>query len=146
MANGDGRDIIQRPTNSPSTVPLGPASAIDISFLPEAERNALLKDYARGVLNVGVKAQELHVDVGALKVTLDQLATTTRECLKAATRSQLHTRKPLRSAAPKLRWEHREARSGKLSGQTGERDWTPYYIFAAIAAVILIAFLFAGRH
>jgi hypothetical protein len=41
----------------------------------------------------------------------------------------------------------KEAQTGKLTkSQTGERDWNPYYIFAAIAAVVLIAFLFASRH
>lgn len=40
-----------------------------------------------------------------------------------------------------------EARSGKLSKtQTGERDWNAYYIFAGIAALVLIAIVFAGRH
>jgi hypothetical protein len=40
-----------------------------------------------------------------------------------------------------------EAKSGRLtSSQTGDRNWTPYYIFAGIVAVVLIAFLFAGHH
>jgi hypothetical protein len=148
MTNGDGRDIIQKPTTSPSAVPLGPVSSINLDFLPEAERNALLKDYARKVLDVGAKAQELHVDVSALKVTLDQLAGTTRDVAEsgsAVTIAHTQTTKVGRTEVKMGNTE--EARSGKLSkSQTGERDWTPYYIFGAIVAVILIAFLFAGRH
>jgi len=35
-----------------------------------------------------------------------------------------------------------EAQSGKLSkSQTGEKDWTPYYIFGGILALIIIAAL-----
>jgi hypothetical protein len=40
-----------------------------------------------------------------------------------------------------------KARGGVLSkSQTGERDWTPYYIIAGLVAIVLIAFLFAGHH
>jgi hypothetical protein len=123
-------------------------SAIDLSSLPETERDALLKDYARKVLDVGAKAQELHVDVSGLKATLDHLASATRDVSEsgnAVTISHAQTTKVGRTEVKMGNTE--EARSGKLSkSQTGERDWTPYYIFAGIAAVILIAFLFAGRH
>jgi len=30
--------------------------------------------------------------------------------------------------------------------QTGEKVWNPYYVFGGIVALVLIAFLFAGRH
>ena len=35
-----------------------------------------------------------------------------------------------------------QAQSGKLSkSQTGEKDWTPYYIFGGILALVIIAAL-----
>jgi hypothetical protein len=38
------------------------------------------------------------------------------------------------------------AGKGRLTkSQTGENNWTPYYIFAAIAAVVLIAIAIASR-
>lgn len=148
MSNSDGRDITPRPTTSPTTVPLGPANAIDLSFLPEAQRTALLHDHARKMLDIGAKAQELHLDVNVLRATLDQLATTTREVSEsgnAVTIAHTQTTKVGRTEIKMGNTE--EARSGKLSkSQTGERDWNPYYIFAGIAALVLIAFLFAGRH
>jgi hypothetical protein len=148
MANDESRDVVTRPGAMPNTVPLGPAAAIDLSFLSEAQRNALLNDHARKMLDIGVKAQELHVDVNVLRATLDQLANTTRDVSEAGgavTISHTQTTKIGRTEVKIGNTE--EARNGKLSkSQTGERDWTPYYIFAAIAAVILIAFLFAGRH
>jgi hypothetical protein len=148
MANGDNRDIVTRPATTPNTIPLTPAAAIDLSFLPEAQRNALIADHARKMLDLGAKAQELHVDVNVLRATLDQLAGTAKEVSdsgNAVTISHTQTTKIGRTEIKMGNTE--EARSGKLSkSQTGERDWTPYYIFAAIGAVILIAFLFAGTH
>jgi hypothetical protein len=148
MANGDGRDVVSRGGTTPNVVPLGPAAAIDLSFLPEAQRNALLADYARKVLDVGAKAQEMHVDVNALRATLDQLANTTREVSDGGNSVTIsHTTNTKNSRTEIKMGNTDEAKSGKLTkSQTGERDWNPYYIFAAIAAVVLIAFLFAGRH
>lgn len=130
------------------TVPLGPATAIDLSFLPADQRAALLHDHARKMLDIGAKAQELHVDVGALRVTLDQLASTTREVSEAGNAVTIAHTQTTKVGRTEIKMGNtEEARSGKLSkSQTGERDWNPYYIFAAIAAVVLIAFLFAGRH
>jgi high-affinity Fe2+/Pb2+ permease len=100
------------------------------------------------LIATGSKAQELHVDVGALRVTLDQLASTTREVSEAGNAVTIAHTQTTKVGRTEIKMGNtEEARSGKLSkSQTGERDWTPYYIFAAIAAVVLIAFLFAGRH
>jgi hypothetical protein len=148
MADGDSREIIPRANKTPSTIPLGPSGALDLSFLPDEQRNALVAEHARKMLDIGVKAQELHVDVSALKVTLDQLAGTTRDVSEsgnAVTIAHTQTTKIGRTEIKMGNTE--EARSGKLTkSQTGEKDWNPYYIFAAIAAIVLIAFLFAGHH
>jgi hypothetical protein len=148
MSNNDGRDITPRSGNSQNIVPLGPATAIDLSFLPEAQRVALLHDHARKMLDLGAKAQELNVDVNVLKLTLDQLAATTREVSEAGNAVTIAHTQTTKVGRTEIKMGNtEEARSGKLSkSQTGERDWNPYYIFAAIAAVVLIAFLFAGRH
>jgi hypothetical protein len=150
MSNSDlqGRNVVPQAGKTPSVVTLGPLSTLDLSFLSEAERSELLKDYAKGALDAAKKAHELHVDVGVLKVTLDQLAHTTKEVAEsgnAVTVTHTQTTKIGRTEVKMGNTE--EARSGKLtSSQTGERNWTPYFIFAGIAAVVLIAFLFAGRH
>jgi hypothetical protein len=90
----------------------------------------------------------LHVDVSVLKATLDQLAGTTRDVSEsgnAVTISHAQTTKIGRTEIKMGNTE--EARSGRMSkSQTGERDWTPFYVFGGIAAVVLIAFLFAGHH
>jgi hypothetical protein len=149
MSNGDSRDMVPRPQgSSPTTVPLGPIAAIDLSFLPEAQRNALLHDHARKLLDLGAKAQELGVDTNTLRVTLDQLATTTREVSESGnsvTISHTQTTKIGRTEIKMGNTE--EAKSGRMSrSQTGERDWNPYYIFVGIGALVLIALIFASRH
>jgi hypothetical protein len=150
MTNGDGqgRNVINQPGRTPSTVTLGPLPTLDLSFLPEAERNALMSGYAKGVIDVAKKAHELHVDVDVLRATLDQLAHTTREVSEsgnAVTVTHTQTTKIGRTEIKMGNTE--EAKSGRLtSSQTGERNWTPYYIFAGLVVVVLIAFLFAGRH
>lgn len=148
MSNGDGRNLSVQAPRAPSVVTLGPLPTIDISFLPEHQRNALMEDYARGTIDIAKRAHELHVDVGVLKNTLDTLSNTTREVSEsgnAVTVSHTQTTKIGRTEIKMGNTD--EARSGKLSKtQTGERDWNPYYIFAGIAALVLIAIVFAGRH
>jgi hypothetical protein len=149
MSNSDqGRNIVPQAGRTPSTVTLGALPTLDLSFLPEAERNALMSDYAKGVIDVAKKAHELHVDVGVLKSTLDQLAHTTREVSdggNAVTVSHTQTTKIGRTEIKMGNTE--EAKTGRMtSSQVGDRNWTPYYIFAGIVAVVLIAFLFAGHH
>src|SRR5262245_47345719 len=115
-SDGQGRNIVPQPGRTPSVVTLGPIPTIDLSFLPEAERSALMTDYARGVIDVAKKAHELHVDVGVLKSTLDQLANTTKEVSEsgnAVTVTHTQTTKIGRTEIKMGNTE--EARSGKLT-------------------------------
>ena len=149
MADNDGRGLSVPTPKTPSVVTLGPLTNIDLSFLSDAQRDALMVDYARGTLDIAKRAHELHVDVAVLKTTLDTLSNTTKEVSEsgnAVTVSHTQTTKIGRTEIKMGNTD--EARSGKLSKtQTGERDWTPYYVIAGIVAVVLIAFLFAaGRH
>jgi hypothetical protein len=127
----------------PTSVPLGPRTSMDLSWLPEEERKVLLTEYTRGILDISRKAQELHVDVGVLQNTLQTLAGTTKEISdsgNAVTVSQTQTTAIGRTEIKMGNTE--DARSGKLSkSQTGERDWTPYYILGGIIAVVLVAAL-----
>jgi uncharacterized protein YoxC len=112
-----------------------------LSFLPEDQREVLMQEYARGVINIAQRAHELQVDVNVLKGTLENLAATTKDVSEsgnAITVSHTQTTKVGRTEIKMGNTE--DAKSGKLSrSQTGERDWTPFYIFAGIAAVVLIA-------
>ena len=148
MPSTDARGMVMPPSKASAIVTLGALPAIDLSFLPDDQRDILLADYAKGVLDVAKRAHELHVDVGVLKSTLDNLANTTREVSEsgnAVTISHTQTTKIGRTEIKMGNTD--EARSGKLTrSQTGERDWTPYYIFAEIIAAVLIVFVVMSRH
>jgi hypothetical protein len=133
--------------NTPAVLKVGPLTNIDISQLPADVQAELVTQYARGSLDIAKKAQELHVNVGVLKETLDNLARTTKDVSdggNAVTITHSQTT-PIGRTEIKM-GNTEEAKSGKLSSsQSGQKDLTPIYIVAAIAAIVVIAFMFL-RH
>lgn len=141
--NDQDKNITKSSGNVPTEINLGPSTSMDLSWLPENERKALLIDYTKGIMDISKKAQELHVDAAVLKKTLDDFSDTTREVSdsgNAVTITHSQTTKVGRTEI--IMGNTEEAQSGKLSkSQTGEKDWTPYYIFGGILALIIIAAL-----
>ncbi len=130
----------------PTSVPLSPTATMDLSWLPENQRMVLLQEHAKGMLDISRKAQELHVDVATLKNTLDHLAGTTREVSEAGNSVTITHTQTTKIGRTEVSMGNTEAaQTGKFSAsQTGERNWTPYYVIGALIAVVLIAAL-AGR-
>ena len=130
----------------PTKIDLTPGTSMDISWLPESERKVLLTDYTKGILDISRKAQELHVDSAALKKTLDDLSATTKEVSESGNAVTIsHTQTTSVARTEVIMCDTQQAQSGKLSkGQTGEKDWTPYYIFGGILALIIIVALMNG--
>lgn len=130
----------------PTKIDLTPGTSMDISWLPENERKALLTAYTKGILDISRKAQELHVDSGALKKTLDDLSATTKEVSESGNAVTIsHTQTTSVGRTEVIMGNTQQAQSGKLSkSQTGEKDWTPYYIFGGILALIIIVSLMNG--
>jgi hypothetical protein len=141
--NDQNKNITKTSSNVPTEINLGPSTSMDLSWLPENERKALLLDYSKGIMDISKKARELHVDAAVLKKTLDDFSDTTREVSdsgNAVTITHSQTTKVGRTEV--IMGNTEEAQSGKLSkSQTGEKDWTPYYIFGGILALIIIAAL-----
>jgi len=132
----------------PTTVPLGPTmTSIDLSWLPEAERKALLTEYVRGALDINKKAQELHVDVGVLSGTLRTLAETTKEVAESGNAVTVtHTQTTSIGRTEVMMGNTQQAQSGKLSkSQSGATDWLPYYVIGALIALVVIVALLAKR-
>lgn len=144
--NDQEKSLTKSSGGVPTEINLGPSTSMDLSWLPENERKALLIDYTKGMMDISKKAQELHVDAVVLKNTLDDLSDTTREVSdsgNAVTITHSHTTKVGRTEI--MMGNTEQAQSGKLTkSQTGEKDWTPYYIFAGILALIIIAALMSG--
>jgi hypothetical protein len=127
---------------------LATGQTIDLSFIPEAQRNALMAEYMRGTIDIARKANELHIDVVTLRNTLGALADTTRQVSEDGNSVTVtHTQTTAVGRTEIIMGNTDTAGKGKLTRtQTGtETNWTPYYIFAAIAAVVLIA-IAIGAH
>lgn len=133
---------------APTSIALATGQTIDLSFVPEAQRNALMTEYMRGTLDIAKKANELHVDVVTLRNTLGTLAETTRQVAQEGNSVTItHTQTTAVGRTEIIMGNTETAGKGKLTRtQTGsETNWTPYYIFAAIAAVVLIAVAIASH-
>jgi hypothetical protein len=142
--NGENRDHSLF-KSAPISVQLGPSTSMDLSWMPEDQRRALLTDYAKGVLDIDQKVRELHVNVGALKGTLQTLADTTKDVAEAGNAVTL-TQTTAIGRTEVMMGNTSQAQAGKLTKtQTGERDWTPYYIFGGLIALVLVAALI-GAH
>ena len=128
------------PASTPSIIPLSNVSAVDLSGLPESQRLELYRQHAAGMLDIGRKAQELSVDVGALRATLDVASQTTKDASAAGNSVTVtHVVESKAGRTEVIMGNTDAAHTGKISSrQAGVRDWKPYYIFAAIAAVVII--------
>lgn len=143
MEDIKNKDIINVSNSStmPTEIKLGPSTSMDLSWLPENERKELLVSHAKGMLDITKKAQELHVDTTILRNVMSELSETTKNVADAGNSVTIsHTQTTSVGRTEILMGNTEKAASGKLSkSQTGEMNWTPYYIFAVIAAIILIA-------
>lgn len=131
-------------SNPSSIVTLGNIATIDLAALPEAQRLELMKQHAAGVLEIGRKAQELSVDVGALRATLDVASKTAEDASAAGNAVTItHSVHSKAGRTEVMIGNTTAAQAGKLSArQAGVKDWTPYYVFGGLLAAVLIAALF----
>lgn len=67
----------------PRELALGPNAKLDISKLPEATQQELMKQQAEGFIGLQKKAIEAGMDVQALKGSLDTLTETTKDITAA---------------------------------------------------------------
>lgn len=144
---GTGRSV-QEVARTPLAVNIGPSTSLDLSWLPEHERKALMADYAKGVLDIAKKAQELHVEVGALQSTLGVLQTTTREvAATGAAVTVTHTQTTATGRTEVIMGNTETAQRGKLSkSQTGELDRTWWYVAGGLITLIIIVGIIFGHH
>jgi hypothetical protein len=139
----ENQSIEKSSSKVPSKLNLGPVSSLDLSFLPEKERQALMMEYAKGIVDINKKAQELHIDAVVLKKTLDDMNDTAKDATEsdvAVTISHSQTTKVGRTEV--MMGNTDQAFKGKLSkSQTGEKDYTPYYVGGAILALLIFALM-----
>lgn len=140
MKDEKSSNIVRSENNVLSTINLSPTASMDISFLSEEERKAMLMEHTKGMLDISQKAQELHVDSASLKKTLEDLSESTREVAESDNAVTItHTQTTSIGRTEVIMGNTEQAQSGKLSkSQSGEKDWTPYYIFGGLIALIII--------
>jgi len=101
----------------------------------------------RASSTVSKKAQELHVDVAALKSTLGTLAATTNEVAQEGNSVTItHTQTSSIGRTDVIMGNSEHVQSGKLTRSArGDVDWTPYYyiIGAVLPALVIIIGLLA---
>jgi hypothetical protein len=133
--------LVVKPSSMPTSVPLSPTTTMDLSWLPEDKRGALLEEHARGMLEITRKAQESHVDVAVLQQALGTVSNTTLQAAKegnSVTASHVQTTSIGRTEV--IMGNTDAARVGKLTkSQTGEFNWTPVYVIIGIIALVMIA-------
>ena len=132
----------------PTSIALATGQSVDLCFLPEAQRNALMTEYMRGTIDIARKANELHVDVVTLRNTLGALAETTRQVAQDGNAVTVtHTQTTAVGRTEIIMGNTDAANKAKLTRtQTGaETNWIPYYVFGVIGAVVLIVIVIAAH-
>lgn len=144
MVNEKSIAAVPSPKEAAAVIPLGNIATIDLSALPDHQRQELFRQHAAGVLDIGRKAQELSVDVGALRATLDVASQTAKDASQAGNSVTItHVVESKAGRTEVIMGNTDTAHSGKLSSrQAGGRDWMPYYIFGGLIALVIIVALF----
>jgi hypothetical protein len=106
-----------------------------------------MQDYAKGMLDISLEASRLGMEVGVLKDKLSAVAENTAQIAQdglSVTTTAVHNTASGRVEI--ITGNTETAGRGKLSKtQTGETNWTPTYVIAAIVAVVLIAMTMGHR-
>lgn len=138
---------LARQDRSHDIIPLGDKGSLDLSSLPEEDRNELKKAFVQGQLALHEKMQELGIENEALDRRIGDMSRMVEEASSAsasATITGAYNDKMGRTEV--ILGNTETAAKGKLDRtQKGQRDMTlVYVVIAAVAAVIITAILF-GR-
>lgn len=152
MSNDKGSDessSLAKRQNDAEVVHLDDA----LAGLPEAQRVELQTKLAEGLIEANTKAAIAGTEARALKENLATVADAAIETANAGasvTLSHVQETEGFKSGGGArteiIAGNTERADSGQLTKtQTGERDWTPYYIFVGIAAAVLVAIAVANN-
>ena len=124
----------------------GNENSLDMSLLSTEEQQEIVKQYQDGLLDVRLKAAELRVDIGALGATLNALSHSVSEIHASGNSATIsHTQDSAAGRTEIIVGNTERAQSGKLSrSQTGDRDWTPYFIVGGVVIVVVLIIALIG--
>ena len=124
---------------------LGAMGQVDLSHLSPETRAELQEQYAKGMIDIGLRAKELNVDIQALDVELsswtDRAAKAKQDGLSVTVSNATETSV---GRTEIMIGNSEVAQKGRLSkSQTGEDDWGgPIIITVIIAGALLLAAIF----
>jgi hypothetical protein len=126
--------------------PLNPITSADVfASLTEDQRNALMMEYARGTLDVGKRASQMHVDVTAFRNMLDVMSSKTRELSSQENTSvtMSHTQETSVGRTEVIMGNTAQAASGRLTRtMAGERNMTPFYAVGGVIVLLILVSMF----
>ena len=142
--NQNPQNLPVAPTAAGKKIVLGNKAELDLSSLSDEEQRELLKDHARGVLDINKKALELGVDATSLHTTLGTLVDTTKQVADNGNSVTIqHEHKTSNTHTKIVMGNTSEAAKGSMSFGMDPR--TLLLVGAAVVVVIVVALLLGGR-
>lgn len=133
-------------SNSNEIVPLGNLGELDLSSLPEADRNLLIKKFAEGNIDAYHLAQELGIETQAINQKMTDAIDKVKEATSieaSATITGSYNDKMGRTEV--IMGNTETAAKGKLDrSQKGESDQTLVYFVIAAVVIVIIAAIVMG--
>ena len=114
----------------PVSIPLEDATEVDLSWLSDEERRAIVKDYVRERLDISARARERELDLQDLHDRLGVGSRVSGATSNSGTGFEFSLRQ--------------DTSFGETTVVLRNRDWTPYYVLGALAAAVLIVISVAG--
>ncbi len=124
-----------------------------LNDLPEDQKVALQVKLTEGLIEANTKAAVAGTEARALKEnlrTVSDAAIETANAGASVTLSHVQETEGFKSSGgartEMIAGNTERAESGKLTKtQSGEKDWTPFYIFGGLAAAVLVAIAIANN-
>ena len=134
-------------SNTRDIIPLGNQAQLDLSTLPEQDRNELKKAFAKGQIDLANKMQELGIDNHALSQRLGDMSQQVAMASRvdaSATITGAYNDKMGRTEV--IIGNTETAAKGKLDrSQKGESDQTLFYVVIAAIVIVIVAGLVMGK-
>ena len=143
----DGKEHLpSTPAGRRDVIPLGKEGQLDISGLPEADRNELLRLHAEGRIDLEKKMLELGIENQGLSQRLSGIVETARQVADmeaSATITGAYNDRLGRTEV--IVGNTKKAAQGQLDrSQKGEADQTFAYVIVGAIVLVILAFILAG--
>lgn len=146
MTDEERRDLAPR-ENKKGDLALPPISGLDLSSLPEEQRNALIERAGQTQIDLSKRNVELQQDLNAMSDSLETMTDSVGKMAEKGVAATVTQRRQDNLGTTEVIAGNTEAaKSGKMPRSvTGEFNWTPVLIIVGILAVLILVALIANR-